>query len=111
MTLQTENSIPTTHYATLGADLCASTKDLAKAYRRRALECHPDKGGSETAFKAVQEAYAILKDAARRSEYDRLLLASRRTAIRESEEEKKQARERALELERIRRSDLPYFHL
>eukprot|EP00976_Prorocentrum_cordatum_P035003 711914-Prorocentrum_minimum.AAC.3 len=92
-----------THYATLGAVVCASVKDLAKAYRKRALECHPDKGGDEAAFQAVQKAYEILKDAARRAEYDKLLLATRRKEIRQSEEEKKKARERAFELERIRR--------
>mmetsp|Transcript_28340 Transcript_28340/g.62080 ORF Transcript_28340/g.62080 Transcript_28340/m.62080 type:complete len:208 (-) Transcript_28340:66-689(-) len=102
MTLKTANSGPT-HYATLGAAVCASAKELAKAYRKRALECHPDKGGDESTFQAVKEAYDVLKDAARRSEYDKLLLASHRMAIRESEEEKRQARERALELERIRR--------
>eukprot|EP00928_Gymnodinium_smaydae_P092237 TRINITY_DN76054_c0_g1_i1.p1 TRINITY_DN76054_c0_g1~~TRINITY_DN76054_c0_g1_i1.p1 ORF type:complete len:379 (-),score=37.56 TRINITY_DN76054_c0_g1_i1:375-1511(-) len=70
-----------TLYDVLGLEQTASAAELHKAYRRRALETHPDKGGSDDAFHAVQKALATLKDGASREEYDRRLQAetARRT--------------------------------
>ncbi len=63
-------------YSTLGVSESASDADIKKAYRKLAKEYHPDAtGGDKTKterFKAVTEAYEILGDAKKRSEYDRL---------------------------------------
>ena len=48
------------YYAVLGVDADASADEIKKAYRRRARELHPDAGGDEERFKAVQAAYAVL---------------------------------------------------
>ena len=49
----------------------ASSADVKAAYKRRALGAHPDKeGGSEEAFKALGEAYDVLRDAAERASHD-----------------------------------------
>jgi len=45
------------HFATLGLDRNASQEDVKKAYRKAALEHHPDRGGSEDKFKEIQQAY------------------------------------------------------
>jgi len=58
------------HYKTLGVDKTASASDIKLAYRRLASQHHPDKGGDKTRFQAIQEAYSVLGDAARRAEYD-----------------------------------------
>eukprot|EP00659_Diplonema_papillatum_P022772 gene22772-34896_t len=58
------------HYVVLGVPTDASEKEVERAYRRRALECHPDKGGGAGAFEALQKAYACLSDPARRAEFD-----------------------------------------
>ena len=50
----------------------ASEADIRGAYRRRALQTHPDKGGDEEEFKRVGAAYAVLSDEAKRSEYDEM---------------------------------------
>lgn len=58
-------------YATLGVARDASQDDIRKAYRRKAQRAHPDrKGGDAERFRAIQEAYDILSDPARRSRYD-----------------------------------------
>ena len=62
-------------YATLGVAREASGDEIKKAYRRRAMECHPDRHAgdkqAETRFKELNEAYDVLKDEQKRAAYDR----------------------------------------
>ena len=60
------------HYAALGVQSTAGAADIRKAYKKRALQTHPDKGGDEEEFKRVGAAYAVLSDEAKRSEYDEM---------------------------------------
>lgn len=48
----------------------ASPEEIDSAYRRKALQTHPDRSGSETAFQAVQQAFDVLSDPQRRQRYD-----------------------------------------
>ncbi|KAG6910877.1 hypothetical protein DXG01_006560 [Tephrocybe rancida] len=48
----------------------ASEVDLKKAYRKKALRLHPDKGGDPELFKEVTHAYEILSDPDKRDVYD-----------------------------------------
>ncbi len=57
-------------YKTLGVDKKATKADIKKAYRKKAQEHHPDKGGEEAKFKKVNEAYETLSDDNKRSQYD-----------------------------------------
>jgi curved DNA-binding protein CbpA len=61
-------------YAVLGVPATATAHAVRKAYRRRALELHPDLNpGDSTAterFKALGQAYATLSDPAQRAAYD-----------------------------------------
>eukprot|EP00943_MAST-04B_sp_MAST-4B-sp1_P009130 g9130.t1 len=59
------------YYDVLGVPSDASGSDIKKAYRKLALQHHPDKGGDETAFKLINEAYSCLSDPELRSKYDR----------------------------------------
>lgn len=61
----------TEYYETLGIDRSASAVDIKKAYRKRAMESHPDKGGNAEEFKKLQEAYEVLSDEQKKSVYDR----------------------------------------
>jgi DnaJ-class molecular chaperone len=49
------------YYSILGVNKDATSDVIKKAYRKKALECHPDKtGGDDSDFKLVNEAYDIL---------------------------------------------------
>lgn len=48
-------------YAALGLEATASWDEVKQAYRQRAQQAHPDKGGSAEAFALVREAYQTLK--------------------------------------------------
>ncbi|MBI4160497.1 MAG: DnaJ domain-containing protein, partial [Candidatus Yanofskybacteria bacterium] len=58
-------------YTTLGVPKSASQEDIKKAYRKLAHQYHPDKqGGDEKKFKEINEAYQVLSDPNKRSQYD-----------------------------------------
>ncbi|MBP9761981.1 DnaJ domain-containing protein, partial [Candidatus Saccharibacteria bacterium] len=59
------------YYEILGVGKDASADEIKKAFRRKAVELHPDKqGGDEAKFKEVNEAYEVLKDQSKRQRYD-----------------------------------------
>jgi curved DNA-binding protein CbpA len=58
------------HYCTLGVSPSASSEEIKSAYRRRAREAHPDCRGNVEQFRAVQAAYILLIDPAKRARYD-----------------------------------------
>ncbi|MBX4190271.1 DnaJ domain-containing protein [Candidatus Parcubacteria bacterium] len=59
------------YYTILGVPRTATQDDIKKAYRKLAHEHHPDKKtGNEEKFKEVNEAYQILSDQNKRSQYD-----------------------------------------
>lgn len=58
-------------YAALGIEKSATSDEVRKAYRKKAMETHPDReGGSDEAFKTVQRAGEVLLDEQARREYD-----------------------------------------
>jgi molecular chaperone DnaJ len=63
------------YYEVLGIDRQANQQEIKKAYRRLAVQYHPDKNpgdpSAEDAFKEAAEAYSILGDEQKRAVYDR----------------------------------------
>jgi curved DNA-binding protein len=64
------------YYATLGVTKTASDKEIKQAYRKLARKHHPDVNpgdkSAEAKFKAINEAYEVLGDPAKRRKYDEL---------------------------------------
>jgi molecular chaperone DnaJ len=61
-------------YVLLGVSREASETEIKKAYRKLAMEYHPDRNSSadaEARFKEITEAYEVLRDPQKRSAYDR----------------------------------------
>jgi molecular chaperone DnaJ len=63
------------YYETLGVSRGASDAELKSAFRKAAMQCHPDRNpgdkASEIRFKEVNEAYQTLSDTQKRAAYDR----------------------------------------
>jgi len=57
-------------YEILGVGKDASTADVKKAFRKMAMQHHPDKGGEEDKFKEISKAYEILSDPEKKAIYD-----------------------------------------
>ncbi len=63
------------YYAVLGVERTAAPEEIKRAYRKKALEFHPDRNNgdksAEAKFKQASEAYEVLSDAQKRQVYDR----------------------------------------
>src|ERR1700730_12248773 len=63
------------YYESLSVERTASDGDIKAAFRKQAMQCHPDRHpgdqNAEHRFKEINEAYEVLKDPDKRAAYDR----------------------------------------
>jgi curved DNA-binding protein CbpA len=61
------------YYALLGVDVHADDDDIRRAWRKLALELHPDRAGSHATeqFQLLSVAYSVISDPAKRRAYDK----------------------------------------
>ena len=60
----------TKFYNLLGVEKNADTEQIKKAYRKKAMQHHPDRGGDEETFKEISRSYEVLSDPQKREIYD-----------------------------------------
>jgi len=64
------------YYETLGVNKSSSNGEIKQAYRKKAMKYHPDRNKddkqAEKKFKTINEAYYVLKDKEKKSQYDQL---------------------------------------
>jgi len=70
-----QETLKVDYYQILGVSKEASIDDIKKAYRKLALQCHPDKNldnkeQAESKFQQISEAYQVLSDEEKRKNYD-----------------------------------------
>jgi curved DNA-binding protein CbpA len=79
------------YYRTLGVAAAATEDEIRRAYRRLALQYHPDRNPgnprAEEQFKEVSEAYGVLIDSAKRRDYDRVRQGGRTAEFRHTRED------------------------
>jgi len=59
-------------YDILGVTKNSTPEEIKKAYKKKAIQTHPDKGGNENEFKKVSEAYEVLGNEEKRQLYDQV---------------------------------------
>jgi curved DNA-binding protein len=57
-------------YQVLGVDQSASDQDIKQAFRKLAVQYHPDRGGDEDKFKEINEAYDKIKTQEKRQQFE-----------------------------------------
>lgn len=60
----------TDYYQILGVERTATEQEIKSAYRKLAMQHHPDRGGDSEQFQKISEAYATLIDPQKKSAYD-----------------------------------------
>ncbi|KAK3870970.1 hypothetical protein Pcinc_023855 [Petrolisthes cinctipes] len=100
-------------YEILGLSLEAEEKEIKKAYRKKALECHPDKNPNNPAaaeeFDRLKKILEVLLDAGTRKAYDKVLKGRKAAALRAREADSKTQKLRAdLEARERLAHDRPY---
>lgn len=58
------------YYSILGVPRTASPEEIKKAYKKKSMQHHPDRGGNQDEFVKVQQAYEVLSNSDKRSVYD-----------------------------------------
>lgn len=59
------------YYKILGVEANAGEEEIKRAYKKLAMKHHPDRGGNQSDFQEIQEAYATLTDPERKAQWER----------------------------------------
>ncbi|KAF3668713.1 putative zinc finger homeobox protein 4-like [Capsicum annuum] len=78
MEMEFQERLPNSYYSVLGVNVDSSDEEIRRAYRKLAMQWHPDKwtrtpsllGEAKRKFQQIQEAYSVLSDQNKRMMYD-----------------------------------------
>lgn len=73
-TLPEFTAVDDDYYQILGVDSAASFETIRRAFRKRSMERHPDRGGTHAEMVLIAKAWEILSNPEKRSRYDQLRL-------------------------------------
>ncbi|CAN4121695.1 unnamed protein product [Withania somnifera] len=76
--MEFQERLPNSYYSVLGVNVDSSDEEIRRAYRKLAMQWHPDKwtrtpsllGEAKRKFQQIQEAYSVLSDQKKRMMYD-----------------------------------------
>ncbi|GLD93779.1 hypothetical protein PINS_up002384 [Pythium insidiosum] len=92
-------------YEVLGLEPGSDAKDIARAYKKKSLKHHPDRGGDVQKFLELKHARDVLLDPKKKEAYDKKLSREAMKNKRQREEHAQRSQQRQRDIDKLRRAE------